>query len=84
MLYADLGAGGGQSAEIDFFGVAASWRGRGIGKALLATALLELLGTGYASIRTGVADENAASIAALEAVGFVRDEEWLTLAPPPV
>jgi len=80
MVYADLGHG--SDAEIDFFGVAARWRGRGIGTALLATAVAKLVDVGHAKLRTGVAAENAPSIAALEAVGLQRDEEWLTLAPP--
>jgi len=81
MLYADIDGRHGNGVEIDFFSVNPAHRDKGIGKALLATAILKLLADGIKSIRTGVADENVASITALESVGFVKDEEWLTLSP---
>ena len=82
MLYADIDGWHGNGVEIDFYSVSPALRGQGIGKALLATAILKLTADGVTSIRTGVADENDASIAALESVGFVRDEEWVTLEQP--
>ena len=80
MLYADIDGQHGNGVEIDFYSVNPPLRGKGIGKALLATAILKMNADGIDSIRTGVADENVASITALESVGFVRDEEWLTLS----
>lgn len=82
MVYADLDPNDQTRAEIDMIVIAKPWRGRGVGKALLAFATSDLICNGHASIRTGVADENTASIAILEAVGFIRDEEWFTLVAP--
>jgi len=80
MLYVDIVGRHGNGVEIDFYSVNSALKGKGVGKALLATAILKMIAEGIKSIRTGVADENVASITALESVGFVRDEEWLTLA----
>lgn len=71
-----------EATETDFTVVADGWRGLGLGSAVKAAAVLALLGEGVERFRTGGAAENAASLAANRAVGYVVDEEWLTLAPP--
>lgn len=71
-----------EATETDFTVVADGWRGLGLGSAVKAAAVLALMGEGVERFRTGGAAENAASLAANRAVGYVVDEEWLTLAPP--
>ncbi|GGI41925.1 hypothetical protein GCM10010988_36470 [Cnuibacter physcomitrellae] len=67
--------------ETDFTVVDAPWRGRGIGAAVKAASVLALLGEGQTRFRTGGDAGNAASLGASLALGYVVDEEWLTLAP---
>jgi predicted GNAT family acetyltransferase len=76
MTYVDID---GDSAEIDFTVVAGDRRGRGLGTALKAHALAELVTAGIRSFRTGGASENAAIRAVNTHLGFVVDEEWVTL-----
>jgi hypothetical protein len=71
----------GTHAETDFTVVASQRRGRGLGTAVKAASVLALLDDGVGVFRTGGSADNAASIAANRAVGYVIDEEWLTLAP---
>jgi GNAT superfamily N-acetyltransferase len=72
----------GDTAETDFTVVEAGWRRRGIGVAVKAASLLTLDADGVRRFRTGGSADNAAIIAANTTLGYVRDEEWLTLAPP--
>ncbi|WP_043710420.1 hypothetical protein [Leifsonia aquatica] len=72
----------GETAETDFTVVHAEWRRRGIGVAVKAASLLALDADGVRRFRTGGSAENAAILAANTALGYVRDEEWLTLAAP--
>lgn len=67
--------------ETDFTVVDAPWRGRGIGAAVKAASVLALLDEGHTRFRTGGDAGNAASLGASLALGYVVDEEWLTLAP---
>lgn len=67
------------SAETDVTVVAAGHRGRGIGTAVKAASVLALLDAGVARFRTGGSADNPAIIAANTALGYVRDEEWVTL-----
>ncbi|MCS5499428.1 acetyltransferase [Cnuibacter physcomitrellae] len=67
--------------ETDFTVVDAPWRGRGIGAAVKAASVLALLDEGRTRFRTGGDAGNAASLGANLALGYVVDEEWLTLAP---
>ncbi|WP_454051703.1 GNAT family N-acetyltransferase [Cellulomonas sp. Marseille-Q8402] len=69
-------------AEVDFTVVAPTHRGLGIATAVKAASVLGLLDRGVTTVRTGGSAENAAILAANRAVGFVVDEEWLTLDPP--
>lgn len=68
-------------AEVDFTVVATEHRGRGLATAVKAASVLELLEAGVESFRTGGSADNPAILAANRAVGFVVDEEWVTLEP---
>lgn len=81
MTWADLSPDG-PRAEIDLTVVAASHRRRGIATAIKAASLLDLADVGVETVRTGGDEKNSAIIAANERLGFVRDEEWVTLAAP--
>lgn len=76
MTFLDVAAG---LVETAFTVVAREHRGRGIGTALKAYSVLTLLDEGAKRFRTGGSSDNAAIIAADERLGYVRDEEWLTL-----
>ncbi|MEL7974283.1 acetyltransferase [Isoptericola sp. F-RaC21] len=69
----------GDRAETDFTVVSRSWRGRGLAAAVKALSLGTLAAAGVRRFRTGGSSENRAIIAVNEALGYVRDEEWLTL-----
>ncbi|UFU14272.1 acetyltransferase [Curtobacterium sp. C1] len=69
------------SAATDVTVVAAGHRGRGIGTAVKAASVLALLDAGVTRFRTGGSADNPAIIAANTALGYVRDEEWVTLEP---
>lgn len=69
------------SAETDVTVVAVGHRGRGIGTAVKAASVLALLDAGVTRFRTGGSADNPAIIAANTALGYVRDEEWVTLEP---
>ncbi|MEN0025039.1 MAG: GNAT family N-acetyltransferase [Microbacterium sp.] len=74
----------GDTVETAFTVVARDHRGRGIGTALKAASVLALLDEHVVRFRTGGSDDNPAIIAAGTAVGYRRDEEWVTLEPGPV
>lgn len=74
-------AAGSASAETDVTVVAVGHRGRGIGTAVKAASVLALLDAGVTRFRTGGSADNPAIIAANTALGYVRDEEWVTLEP---
>lgn len=69
----------GVTAETDFTVVRRDQRGRGLGVAVKACSLLALLSDGVDRFRTGGSADNAAILRANDAVGYVRDEEWVTL-----
>ena len=69
-------------AETDFTTVAAPWRGRGLGTAVKAASVLTLVAEGVTRFRTGGSADNGASVAMNRRVGYVLDEEWITMAPP--
>lgn len=79
MTFVDLD---GERAEIDFTVVAADRRGRGLGTAVKSAAVLALIDAGVRFVRTGGSAENAAIRSINDALGFVIDEHWVTLAPP--
>ncbi|GAA4852741.1 hypothetical protein GCM10023221_35720 [Luteimicrobium xylanilyticum] len=69
-------------AETDFTVVAPTWRSRGLSTAVKALSVSALGRAGVRRFRTGGSFENAAIMAANDRLGYVRDEEWLTLAVP--
>lgn len=79
MTFVDLD---GALAEIDFTVVAAPWRGRGLATAVKAASVLALLVDGVRVVRTGGDADNEAIIRANAALGFVVDEQWVTLTAP--
>ncbi len=72
----------GAVAETDFTVVHPSHRGRGIGTALKAWSVVALRREGVRRFRTGGSAENAAILRANAALGYERDEEWVTLTAP--
>lgn len=71
----------GPAAETEFTVVAAPFRGLGFGTAVKAASLLGLLREGVDVFRTGGAEGNSAILHANQSLGYVVDEEWLTLSP---
>ena len=69
----------GAEAETDFTVVDRTQRGRGLGVAVKAASVLELSAAGVTRFRTGGSADNAAIQRANVALGYVRDEEWVTL-----
>jgi GNAT superfamily N-acetyltransferase len=69
----------GPHAETHFTVVHPALRGRGLGQAVKAASVLALVTTGTTRFRTGGSADNAAIAAANAALGYVRDEEWVTL-----
>lgn len=57
-------------------------RGLGLGSAVKAASVVALAAEGHCYFCTGGSADNAASLAANRSVGYVVDEEWLTLAGP--
>lgn len=72
----------GHRGEIDFTVVAREHRGQGLATGVKAASVLDLLGTGVELVRTGGSARNDAILAANAALGFVVDEEWVTLLRP--
>lgn len=70
----------GAEAETDFTVVHRAWRGRGLSIAVKAASVLVLAAEGVTRFRTGGSADNTAILRANDAVGYVRDEEWVTLA----
>ncbi|MGL3199932.1 MULTISPECIES: acetyltransferase [Curtobacterium] len=69
----------GDTVETAFTVIARDHRGRGIGTAVKAASVLALLDEDVVRFRTGGSADNPAIIAAGAAVGYLRDEEWVTL-----
>lgn len=64
---------------VEAIGVDPAWRGRGLGRAMLADLLAIAAATGVAEVRAGIASNNAASLALHLRAGFVersRKEMW--------
>ncbi|RXR25128.1 acetyltransferase [Oerskovia turbata] len=77
MTFVDIEGGCG---ETDFTVVAASWRGQGLATAVKALSIDTLIAGGVHTFRTGGSLDNQAIVAANRNLGYVQDEEWLTLA----
>ncbi|WP_238335700.1 acetyltransferase [Serinicoccus kebangsaanensis] len=71
----------GQHAETDFTVVVRERRGLGLGTAVKAASVLTLRAEGVEVFRTGGSAENSAGLASNLALGYVVDEEWVTLSP---
>lgn len=69
----------GTDAETDFTVVHRVWRGLGLGTAVKAASVLKLGSEGVKRFRTGGSAENAAILRANDALGYIRDEAWVTL-----
>jgi GNAT superfamily N-acetyltransferase len=72
----------GATAETDFTVVSSTHRRRGLATAVKAASVLAVAEAGVQRLRTGGSADNTAIIRADEALGFVLDEEWVTLALP--
>lgn len=77
--YVDLA---GDRAEIDVTVVAGHCRGRGLGTGVKAASLLDLADRGAQVVRTGGPTLNTSIMAANRRLGFVVDEQWVTLTSP--
>lgn len=73
----------GRFAETDFTVVDRGSRGLGAGAAVKAASVLALVDDGVEIFRTGGSADNTASLAANRSVGYVVDEQWVTLSPAP-
>lgn len=79
MTFVDVETGDGSAAETDFTTVHRAWRRRGLAVAVKAASVLALSVEGVTRFRTGGSADNAGIIRANTALGYVRDEEWVTL-----
>jgi len=67
----------GDAADVDFASVLASHRGRGLGAAVVAAAIIAVAEEdGVTRVGTGGAAVNDASLATVRALGFTVDERW--------
>lgn len=71
----------GTTAETDFTVVRRDVRRSGLGTAVKAASILALSAAGVTRFRTGGSADNNAITRANAALGYIRDEEWVTLAP---
>lgn len=76
MTYVDVD---GAAAETGFTVVHPGTRRHGLGVAVKAASVLQLVADGVARFRTGGSLENTGILRANDALGYVRDEEWVTL-----
>jgi hypothetical protein len=71
----------GAAAETDFTVVARDRRRQGLGVAVKALSVLTLVDDGVERLRTGGSADNTGILRANALLGYVRDEEWVTLEP---
>jgi mycothiol synthase len=64
------------AGEVKFIGLLPEWRGKGLGKALLAWGVNHLRHTGASQVSLNVEGENDGALALYENVGFIRIHEW--------
>jgi len=70
------------SGEIDFVALLQEWRGRGLGKSLLAWAVAELRERGAGPINLRVEAQNAAALELYLRTGFAPTREWRRFGRP--
>lgn len=68
--------------ELDFASVLRNHRGKGIGKALVAAAILEWVKQGNCLFGTGGASVNEASLGTVTSLGFSVEERWRSYQRP--
>lgn len=68
--------------ELDFASILREYRGKGIGKALAAAAILAWTERGYYLFGTGGASVNEASLGTVMSLGFSVEERWRSYQPP--
>ena len=72
----------GEIVELDFASVLRDYRGKGIGKALVAAAILDWAEEGVSVFATGGAAVNAASLGTVQSLGFSVEERWRSYQSP--
>lgn len=72
----------GEIVELDFASVLSNYRGKGIGKALAAAAILAWERLGVRIFATGGASANEASLGTVESLGFNVEERWRSYKRP--
>ncbi len=68
--------GPGEAGEVKFIGLLPEWRGKGLGKALLAWGVHRVAAAGASGVQLNVEGENDGALAMYERMGFVRSREW--------
>jgi GNAT superfamily N-acetyltransferase len=68
--------------ELDFASILREHRGKGIGKALAAAAILDWVNQGIRVFATGGAMVNEASLGTVKSLGFSVEERWRSYLPP--
>lgn len=63
----------GHRGWINYLGVHPSWRGRGLGRALMEAAEERLRALGCAKINLQIRDDNGEALAFYEAIGYTRE-----------
>lgn len=72
----------GDIVELDFASILREHRGKGIGKALAAAAILDWVDRGIRLFGTGGAMVNEASLGTVRSLGFSIQERWRSYQPP--
>jgi len=72
----------GEIVELDFASILREHRGKGIGKALAAAAILGWVDQGIRAFATGGAMVNEASLGTVRSLGFSVEERWRSYQPP--
>lgn len=68
--------------ELDFASILREHRGKGIGKALAAAAIIEWVQQGVYLFGTGGASVNEASLGTVKSLGFLVEERWRSYQSP--
>ena len=67
--------------ELDFASILSHFRGIGVGKALVASAIIAWERLGIRIFATGGASINKASLGTVESLGFIVEERWRSYQP---